>query len=193
MGSIIEIDSIRRDREAYPSPADFTVPTDQINGWFRSARSVRSFPQNPALRPHEFVTAIELKALTIPWEAAFTTLQRVYVNFESQRHSDVHLVSSIQGILRDAKFVLVLDRIQTDSVGNPVWIHFRSLHPQVMRFKRDDPIRFRVFDRNGTTLPITDNPLPDDPDPTKQVIASFDAVPYIRDDDFSNHNTDPVS
>ena len=190
MGTIVELDSFFRDRGTNPSPAAFTVPAEQLNGWSSSARSVRAYPSNPSARPLEFSTSVELKNVTIPYVEAFVSLARVYLTLRSQRYQDINLISSIEGTLRDATFTLVLDHIQTDAMGVPLFLHYRPLHNQVMRFMRNSPVEVRLFDYTGSTLPIVDTPLPGPPDRTLQTLITFEALPFVRDDDFANHSVD---
>lgn len=69
----------------------------------------------------------------------------------------------------------------------PTWIHYGTRMEQVMRFSRHKPLVCRIFNRDGTTIPIIDNTIPNPPNPLKQVYITMEVTPYIRDNDFSNH------
>jgi hypothetical protein len=69
----------------------------------------------------------------------------------------------------------------------PTWIHYGTRMEQVMRFSRHKPLVCRIFNRDGTTIPIIDNAIPNSPNPLKQVYITMEVTPYIRDNDFSNH------
>jgi len=75
----------------------------------------------------------------------------------------------------------------TSGSDTPIWIHYGTRMEQVTRFSRHQPIFFRIFDRTGTTISIIDNPVPQVPDPLKQVYVTLQITPYIRDGDYSNH------
>jgi len=279
MSTFVELDSTFRDREKYPSPADFTVDVNQLNGWFAAARTVRAYPQVTQTKQPEFATSVELTNLTLPYNDAFTNLERVYVDFHCKSHNDAFLVNTINGMNRDARFVVHFDKIQyattttispqtvvintnivngsnvvnisqtsvsnftpipigtsvtgtgisggtiVSSVNNstqlvlnqpaistgnynlsftyntttiesvtPAFIHYKSAHDdQVMRFRRNDSVIFRVFDNQGKTLVIPGEPSSPDNlniNPMNQICASFNITPFTRDNDFANHLTD---
>jgi len=190
MATYVDLDSILRDREAYPNPADYKVVASQIKSWFGSARSVRAFPQDPNIKPLEFATSVQIRYLTIPYTEAFAILPRLYVVFKTSEYNDIHLLQTISGKHPDANFICEFDRLQFDINGNPVWIHFKCKTRQVMRFKRDSPVTFQVYTRDGNILPNIDTLVPVDPDPLKQILCTIEVVPYIRDTYFSNHMTE---
>lgn len=182
MATFIELDSGLRNREFFANPAEFTVTKEQVNGWFRKSRTVRAYPAPQHFKPLEFATSVELRDLTTPYLAALADVPRIYVDFHSQTYNDQYLISSINGVNRDAKFVLTFDRIVNNDAGVRTWIHWINIHrEQVMRFKRDEPVFFRVFTRDGITLAIVDAALPAAINPLVQVFASFDIRPYIID------------
>ena len=61
---------------------------------------------------------------------------------------------------------------------------------QVLRFKRDDELFFRLSLKTGVLLPIVDATVPDAPDETKQIFTLLDVTPYSRDGDYDNHLLD---
>lgn len=67
MSTFVELDSIYRDRVQDPNPCNFTLPVSLVSSWLRAAREVRSSPQNQATRPLEFVTTVNMTALTLPY------------------------------------------------------------------------------------------------------------------------------
>ena len=187
MSTFFDLDSIWRDGEANLNPANYELTPAQVETWFPSARSVRAHPQNPSMKPLEFATSIKIHYLTIPYTESFAELPRIYINFRSKEYGDIHLIQAISGKQPDAKFICVFDRIQNDRNGTPLWIHWRCSMEQVMRFKRGDTIIFQITTRDGTILPIEDNPIPDPPDPLRQTLCTLEALPYIKDGDYDNH------
>lgn len=191
MSTFLFADSSLRDREQFPNPAEYTIKKEQINGWFKHARTVRAHPSNPSSKPLEFATSIEIIQLITPYDDSFITIPTIMVDLHSQTYNDQYLISTIDGTNRDARFTLTFDKIQANGDGDPVWIYWKPvIGEQVTRFKRDEPIHFRVFTRDGNTLPITDTVPPVPLDPFAQTIATFQISPYIRDDDYDNHLVD---
>lgn len=193
MSNYIDLDSIRRDREAYPNPAFFCVTADQLVGWSAAARTVKAIHKDPRSRPEEFATSLKLHFLTIPYSDEFAELPRVYVDIHTEQYNDKWLISSIGGANSDARFIAHFDRVQNDADGNGLWIHFKCGMPQVTRFNRRQSLVFRVFSRDGNTLPITDDLPPNPPNPIKQVLATFEIEPYERDGDYTNNMVEPVN
>lgn len=192
MSSYFHLDSLFRDRETWPNPANYQLKPDQVGTWYRQARSIRAHPQNPSTNPLEFATSIKLHHLIIPYDAAFANLPVLYIEFRSKRYNDIHLVQSIEGNKADVQFVCINQKIQNDGAGSPLWIHFASTMDQVMRFSRGDEIIFKVTTRDGTVLPNQDTTPPIAADPNKQILATFEVTPYIRDGDYDNHMKETV-
>lgn len=191
MSTFLFIDSGLRDREQFKNPAEFTIKKEQISGWFRAARTVRAHPANAPAKPLEFATSIHIKKMITPYTDDLANLPVIFVDLHSQSYNDSYLISTLEGTNRDARFTLELHKIQNDSAGDPLWIHWKPvIDEQVTRFKRDEPVFFRVFTRNGTTLPLTDAEPPQPADPFSQVIAEFEITPYIRDDDYQENLVD---
>ena len=187
MASFIEIDSGLRDRELFPSPVDFTVPAEQLDGWFRKARTTKAHQTHQNLKTLEFTTSVELRNLITPFDPDFMIIPRLYVDFHCQDYNDLYLNSSIDGSNRDSKFVLMLDRLIVNDAGLNVWMVWRSItDKQVMRFRRNSPVVIRVFTRDGINLPINDDQLPAPPNPTSQIFISFDIRPYAIDASYGN-------
>ena len=67
MSTFIDLDSVWRDRSAYPNPCDYGLTPDQISTWCRSTREVRPLPSGPNERPLDFVNSISLISLTLPY------------------------------------------------------------------------------------------------------------------------------
>nr|QBK86408.1 MAG: uncharacterized protein LCMAC102_02030 [Marseillevirus LCMAC102] len=187
MSTFIDLDSIWRDRETYPNPNDYQLTPKQVDTWFPSARTVRAYPQNPTIQPLEFATTVNIHYLTLPFSETVSEFPRIYVNFRSDRYKDIHLIQAIDGKQPDAKFICNFDRIQNDSNGNPMWIHYKCSMEQTMRFDRGRPVLFQITTRDGSILPNLDTILPTPLDPTKQTLCTFELTPYIRDGDYDNH------
>lgn len=193
MATFIDLDSVWRDREIYPNENSYELGPKKIVTWFKSARTVRAFPQNPNLQPLEFATTVNITYMTIPFDETVVEFPRLYVNFRSKNYKDIHLINSIEGKQMNVKFICSFDKIQNDRNGNPLWIHFRCNIEQTMRFERGEPIVLEITTRDGSILPQLDNP-PDQPaNPLKQTLLTFEVTPYIRDSDYDNHLVQPLT
>jgi hypothetical protein len=121
------------------------------------------------------------------------TFPRIYIDVHSHRYNDPRCIRTIGGILADAKFVLVLDKVQYSDDLQPLWLHYRSHGEQVMRFKRDDILFIRFMTRDDTTIPFFVEPdLTIPTNPFKQTLITINNTPYLRDAVFSNHQIDPI-
>ena len=185
MANFIDLDSIWRDRETYPNENNYEVGPSQVETWYKTARAVRALPQNPNILPLEFATTINIKYLTLPYSDTLFELPRVYINFRAKRYSDIHLINAIDGKQADSKFVCVPDKIQEDKNGNPLWIHYKCHMEQTMRFVRGEPVVFQILTRDGSILPQLDANVPNNPNPIKQSLCTFEVTPLIRDGDYS--------
>lgn len=193
MATFIDLDSLWRDRDAYPNENSYQLGPKKIETWFQSARTVQSTAKNPNLRPLEFATTINVKSLTIPYTEDLSEFPRVYINFRSNNYKDIHLINAIEGRQSESKFVCVYDKIQNDRNGNPLWIHYKCDMEQTMRFSRGEPVLFEITTRSGAVLPQQDTPADQDADPTKQTLVTFEVTPYLIDNDYANHMSQPFS
>ena len=196
MSNYFSIESIRRNRDEFPNPAEFTVEASQTQGWFRRSRTVRSVSQNPQTMSLDFASAIEVKQVITPYKipdpgpkppvgAAATPYSYLYLDIHSPTYNDQYLINTMGGANRDARFLLVRDKVIFGKKGEPVWILWTSPMEQVLRFKRDDPLVFRLFTPDGITLPLIDNgPVPKK---SVQIVALLGVTPYSRDGDYDNH------
>ena len=194
MSNYFSIESIRRNRDEFPNPAEFTVEASQTQGWFRRSRTIRAVGQNPQTMSLDFVSAIEVKQVITPYKipdpppptpTSTTPYSYLYLDIHSPTYNDQYLISTISGFNRDARFLLIRDKIIFNSVGLPVWILWNSPMEQVLRFKRNDPLVFRLFTPDGITLPLVDNkPAPDE---AVQIMALLGVTPYSRDGNYDNH------
>lgn len=192
MSNFINLDSIWRDREAYPNENSFEVSSKQVDTWFRSSRTVRTFSQNPNRRPLEFATTVNIKHLILPYTEDLVELPVIYVNFRSKKYNDIHLINAIYGKQPTAKFICTQHKILNDKLGSPLWIHYQCNMEQTMRFERGGPVIFQITTRDGSILPQQDTIVPLQTDPTKQSICTFELTPYIRDGDYDNHMVSPL-
>jgi hypothetical protein len=186
MSTFLHIDTLWRDREKNPNPAEISLDPSEIGGWFRAARTVRAVPTGGP-KMLEFATTLRIIDFTLPYQDEFVALGRVYMDIHSQGYDDGQLISTINSKNAQARFVLTVDRVQYDNLGNPVWIHCHSHMEQVVRIKRDAPLLIRIFGRDNNTLPIVDNQPPLPPNPFSQVLMTLDVRPYIHDNSFSNN------
>ena len=116
---------------------------------------------------------------------------RIYLDLHSSRYNDTRAIRTIGGVLTAAKFVLVIDRIQNDASGAPVWIHYRSSSEQTMRFRLEDPIVVAFYSRGDTIIDFfaeTDFTVMSDP--KKQSLITIEVTPYSRDNSFRGEPLD---
>lgn len=197
MSTFIDIDSQFREFPRFRNPADFQVTAEQVETWFQFNRTVRANAKNPATAPLDFAQTVRLKSLIIPYvvngglSIDFSILPRVYVDFHSEKFPDIRLMHSIDGLQSEAKFVCSFDKYQVDDASNRVWIHYKCDMEQVMRFQRREPVNFKVMSRNGTALPLNLVDTGASPDPSLQVMATFEITPYLLDSSFDNHLSSP--
>ncbi len=196
MANYFAVESIRRNRDEYPNPAEFIVEASQTQGWFRRSRTVRAVSQNPQTMSLDFVSAIEVKQVITPYKipdpppdppvgAPSTPYSYLYLDIHSPTYNDQYIINTMGGANRDARFLLVRDKVIFDRKGKPVWILWTSPMEQVLRFKRDDPLVFRLFTPDGVTLSlIDDGPVPKE---SAQIMALLAVTPYSRDGDYDNH------
>jgi len=186
MSNYLEIDSTYRDRNDYPNPAEFTIPPDQTQTWY-PLRRVNQNPPNPKYAARDRFQSITLKLLTIPYSPIYVAEPRMYIDLHSLTYTDAPLIYTIDDHLNNARFACAQEKIQNDEFGNPVWIHYKGLtNDQTYRFKSDEAVYIRVFTRDGVTIPIADTSIPDPPDPSQQIIVSFEVTPYLRDGDYEH-------
>lgn len=193
MATFIDLDSIWRERDGYPNENDYQLLPSQVKNWIKQPRTVNLFARNPSARPLEFTVSVKIIHLTLPYSTLLATYPRVYVNFRSRNYDDIRLIDTIGGVLPEAKFVCVQERIQYDELNVPVWIHFKCDMKQVMRFEKGQPIVFQIFGRNGIPLPQLDTDPEFNPDPNKQSLCTFEITPFEIDGDFSDtRNSQPL-
>lgn len=190
MADFIVLNSIFRDREQYPNPANFVVGSEQMKDWLPQPRAVRAFPSEVSNRPLLFVNTLKILHLVLPYQADLQDLGLVYVNVFSQKFDDKNLVYMMEASMPQIKFVCEWDKTQNDSAGDPAWIHYKTNMSQVMRFAKNTPVTFQIYKPDGSIVSINDNLPPTPADPTKQVFATIEVVPYQRDDEFSHHNVE---
>jgi len=67
MATYIDLDSVWRDRSAFPNPCDYSLTPEQVATWTKSVREVRALPQNANERPLDFVSSINVLGATLPY------------------------------------------------------------------------------------------------------------------------------
>ena len=175
---------------ATPTPTSFLVsltaggpPVALIDGTGLAMILGVITPANYATTSTNLTSALQL-----------VTFPRIYLDVHSRQYDDQRAIRAIDGHLSDAKFILTQDKIQFDDTMMPIWIHYKSHGEQILRFKRDDTVQVRFLTRDGTVIPFfteTDLTIPTNPD--KQSMITLEVTPYIRDADYSHHNTNPIS
>lgn len=185
MSKFIDIDSILRDRENYSSPADFVVTSQQCSGWYVSDRTTLN--QGTSQKFPSMTYTVKLMDLVVPYSSTIILFPRLYVTFSCTNNDSRNLIFSISDRQADSTFVAIFDKIQNNDAGDETWIHYKCHMSQVMKFPMDSEYVFKVTTNGSTVLPVTDDPLPDPPNPLQQVKATFSITPYIRTNEYSNH------
>ena len=199
MATYIDLDSYNRNRDTYPNPADYVVEDCQVQDWIREARQVNAYSNRPGNKVIEFMQTVEIEGFTLPYTAITYTdstgtvnnthtadLQRIYLDVHSLRYNDLRMIQTIDDKINKARFVLLQDKIQLNSLGQPYIIQYRTHRMnQAMRFSRNEPLKFTVMQEQGFVINIPDidvviNPL-------LQTWCNLRIEPYYRDAEYSNH------
>jgi len=167
MASYINIDTGKRVDKKNFRPGHFTITGNQGSSWFRAPRTVSSNPSSMRHRADDFVTNISIDSFITPYQIDDSTAPGInladtpvlHLDFFTAGYNDIHLISAIEGENPDTKFILIQDEIQSNAAGDPVWIKWKSKMTQTMRFKRDGDLTFRVYDKDGNTIPFDDQNL----------------------------------
>jgi hypothetical protein len=182
----------------FPNPASFEITPEQLTGWYQNARQIRAHPGQNSKKAYEFATTVKMCNLILPnLDAAYApgtnpiNEPKLFVKFTTRKFRNVNLISTIGAKNHDVQHVAVLDKEQNS--GTTKWLHYKCNFEQTMRFSRDHPLEFEIRRQDGTTLVIADSALPLPPITARQVHATFEITPYIRDADFDNHNLETVS
>jgi hypothetical protein len=134
MSTFIDLDSVWRDRQAYPNPCDYQLTPDQVDTWVKSSREVRALPQNANERPLDFVTSINVVNLTVPYPrielyapriihiSSITTGVMTTVDDHNLTTGDIVMTSSpgygtSSGILRNVEYHVVVTSATTFTVA----------------------------------------------------------------------------
>lgn len=205
----ILIDSKDRDRTLYSNPAEFTINSSQTAGWSSLTKDVLCVRPCAKKNVCNLLYCIRLVSLTLPGTATDTaggdlrdTQPYIFVRLSTSTYPDRGLIRNIDSTSKiganDATFVCVFEKAQG---AGEEWFQYKcAMTGQCLRFDPEKPqIEFRVFTREGSpaiplsggnttnTVLITDNALPNNINPARQVSALFEVTPYVRDNEFSNH------
>jgi hypothetical protein len=187
MSDFLYIDSSFRDRGTFPNPASFVMPGNK-SGLYKQPRQVRALSAANQPSMQIFSYSIRPHTLIIPYTAANTNFPQLFVDFHGKTYNDINLIASQDGKCSDIRFVFDQQGIHYNSSNEPLYIKFYSQMEQVMRFKKDDDLTFKVYsDVNGTLLENGDNPIPAALNPIKQIKVTMQITAYIHDGDYSNH------
>lgn len=152
------------------------------------------------MTPDTFVAGVTIPGSMTQLDAARSILKmpRLYLDFHCKKFNDLDLVYSIDGVHREAKFIATYDKTQTDEFGNPMWLHYKCPMEQVFRFSRNEPVVVRLMGRDSSVITVfsdlTVGPsLNTANDPLKNILITLCVTPYIRDNDYSHHNTDTIA
>jgi hypothetical protein len=198
MATYIDLDSTYRNFTSYPNPANYVVEDSQVRDWIREPRQVNALSSKPGNKVLEFMQTVEIEGFTLPYtdityvDSTGTTiathtadLQRIYVDVHTVRFNDLRMIQTIDDKINKSRFVLVQDKVQLNSLGNPFVIQYKTHRMnQAMRFSRNEPVKFTVMQENGFTIIIPDPG--ETPDPLMQVWINLAIKPYYRDAEYSN-------
>ncbi len=198
MATYIDLDSTYRNFTSYPNPANYVVEDNQVRDWIREPRQVNALSSKPGNKVLEFMQTVEIEGFTLPYTAITyvdatgatiathtADLQRIYVDVHTVRYNDLRMIQTIDDKLNKARFVLVQDKVQLNSLSAPFLIQYKTHRMnQAMRFSRNESIKFTVMQENGFIIIIPDPG--ETPDPTKQVWINLAIKPYYRDAEYSN-------
>lgn len=166
MTEYLAFDSKFRDREAYANPHDYEVSSSQVASW----------ANGPLDNYRRYIKVVHV---IVPYTEALTLVPVIYLNVQCNNLSVPYKIKQIDGYNKDAKFALILDKIQLDSDDAPTWIHYKANGmSQVMPFRRGDSIKIRLFDKDGTSLPGSDAAYPTDPTETAQTYILLESEQY---------------
>ena len=176
---VVDLDSVWRNRVAYPNPADYTVDPTNIASWLKhTQRSICVEPCKPA---PSYLSCIRLTSLILPYDPEVANAPKLYVDYQSTNKPIVQAISTIGNNLGDAKFVVTYQKTQYGSDGSPIWLHYCPVNTQMMEYSRDMPIHFAVYSRDGNVLTQYIDPDPTAPvDPTRQILATFEITPHFK-------------
>lgn len=193
MASYINLDSIFRDRQNYPNPAEFQVSADLIKGWHPNPPKVNATNALVTDRSLEFASTLKLMQLIIPYSANLLNQPCLYVSFFSSSYKDTNIVGSMTPIHAEDNFICNYSKTQYDNLGNPIWLHYDCKMRVTMRFRRNSTVLFKVSTRSGASIPdFIDTNYTIPADPTKQVLATFEIIPFIRNNAYTNHLVEPI-
>jgi hypothetical protein len=203
MATYIDFDSSLRRISSYANPFDYVVEDDQVQTWMREPRKVTTNSAKQINRAIEYTQSLEIEGCVIPFAPITYTdckgivitthtadLQRIYIDIHSLRYNDLRLIYSMDDKLAKARFVLTQHKVQNDSIGNPLWLQYKTNGmDQVMRFSRSEPVKITFMQEQGYVINII-NPTNDNVisiDPKNQNWINLEVNPYFRDGDYVNH------
>ena len=133
--------------------------------------------------------------LTLETAQSLINFPRIYLDIHSRRYHDNRYLKTIGGVLSDARYVLIQDRIQFDDNLQPLWIHYRGTGEQTMRFESNGPLVIRFMTRDGTTIPFFNEPIANGEvtNPYKQSMITINTTPFVRDASYTHHGVEPIS
>ncbi len=107
---------------------------------------------------------------------------RIYLDVHCLHQNDPRAIRTIGGILSDAKYVLVQDKILLDKSLTPIWITYVTQGDQIMRFKRDEILNITFLTRSGVIIDFFDEKdLTIVTNPMVQSLITLRVTPYDRD------------
>lgn len=168
----IELDSTSRDRTAYPNPYNYELAPAQVETWFRSDVSISATER----------MAVKVVNVVVPYAAALLEEPRLYLDVHTRGSSDgPHKIKCVDGNHGDAKFVLIQDKIQLDSLNAATWIQYKApAMKQVMNIQLGNPFSVRIFDRTGTVITNPDSLVPTAANDMKQTFVQLELEPIAH-------------
>lgn len=174
MATYISVDSIFRDTQQSPNPAEFFIRVEETKGWATENRTVQSVKAHRRRKEPILLHEVTLLKLSIPYSATLLNEPYLYVEFSSTQKPIRGLINTLgntqEGVkLQSAVFEVFFDKIQSVPAGSNLYIIYNCAMTQVMSLEPKGSYKFRVFNRTGTTIVVTDSIYPVLPSPTSQV------------------------
>lgn len=190
MSTTVHLDSTFRDRAAYTNPAQYTLSPDDVAAWSSRPIITRATAGDRRQIPADMVKSVNVASVTTPYVASLVGEPVLYLELYTLDHRSDGMINTIGGQNGRARFVLRQNRIQVDSLGAPVWIHWYAEGERVYPFSFRQPITVRIFQRTGATIPLTDAAASSPPDLSRQTLITLQVMPYTRDADYVDRYTD---
>lgn len=158
MYTYIHFDSTQRNRELYASSYEYETSMVCSNGNFKNKNSQYKL--------------VKLTHLTLPYNSQTILQPIIYINFHSSTFNDTN-ITTINDVNSNINFVCIFNKIQNDSSGNPLWIHYKCSMEQNMRITFNSYFKIKIFTNSGLSLTNTDTLFSSPPNNLSQTFVTF--------------------